>query len=325
MTPLSIILVVTFVVVIAIVLGAYWGFIVRPEAKDSADLRRRLKLQPDLDGVTRVRKLDKGGPTKATSPLDKFVLRAESVSSPIARLIKEADIPLTVSTFLLMSVFFASLAYVVVWLTVGFQILAVFAGLMAAGIPYLYVRHKRNQRVWKFEEQFPEAVDLIARALRAGHAFTTSLSMVADEAPDPVAAEFRLLYDRQNYGMPLEEALKDLALRVPLLDARFFVTAVLMQRETGGNLAEVLDNLTHVIRDRFQVKRQVRVLTAHGRLTGWILAGLPPALALALFMSSPNHMRMLIEDPLGVQMIVGAVTLQILGTVIIRKLVNVPY
>jgi tight adherence protein B len=125
--------------------------------------------------------------------------------------------------------------------------------------------------------------------------------------------------------MPLPEALKQFADRIPLIDARFFVTAVLTQRETGGNLGEVLDNLASVIRDRFRVKRQVRVLTAHGRITGWILAGMPPALATAMFFVAPEHMHMLISDPLGVQMIVGALTMQIIGTLIIRKLVDIPY
>jgi tight adherence protein B len=195
----------------------------------------------------------------------------------------------------------------------------------AAIIPFIVVRQKKTNRLRKFEEQFPEAIDLIGRALRAGHAFTTGLAMAAEEIPKPVGEEFQLLYDRQNYGMPLPDAMKAFAARIPLIDARFFVTAVLTQRETGGNLGEVLDNLARVIRDRFRVKRQVRVLTAHGRITGWILAALPPALALALFVVAPAHIKMLLSDPLGVQMIIGALVLQVLGTLIIRKLVNIPY
>jgi tight adherence protein B len=192
-------------------------------------------------------------------------------------------------------------------------------------IPFIVVRQKKANRLRKFEEQFPEAIDLIGRALRAGHAFTTGLAMVSEEIPKPVGEEFQLLYDRQNYGMPLPDAMKAFALRIPLIDARFFVTAVLTQRETGGNLGEVLDNLARVIRDRFRVKRQVRVLTAHGRITGWILAAMPPGLAAAMFVVAPGHMKMLTSDPLGIQMIVGALVLQVIGTLIIRKLVNIPY
>jgi tight adherence protein B len=191
--------------------------------------------------------------------------------------------------------------------------------------PFMYVKYMKNKRLRKFEEQFPEAIDLIGRALRAGHAFTTGLAMAAEEIPKPVGEEFKLLYDRQNFGMPLPEAMKAFAARVPIIDARFFVTAVLTQRETGGNLGEVLDNLASVIRDRFRVKRQIRVLTAHGRITGWILAGMPPALAAAMMMTTPSHLRMMINDPLGVQMIVGALVLQVIGTLVIRKLVNIPY
>ncbi len=134
------------------------------------------------------------------------------------------------------------------------------------------MRYKRTKRLQTFEEQFPEAIDLIARALRAGHALTTGLGMVADEIPAPVGEEFRRLYDEQNFGMSLPEAMRAMARRVPVLDARFFVTAVLTQREAGGNLSEVLDNLASVMRERFKMKRQVRVASAHGRMSAWILS-----------------------------------------------------
>ena len=147
--------------------------------------------------------------------------------------------------------------------------------------------------------------------------------MVADEIPDPVGTEFRLIHDRQNYGMPLAEALRDFGERVPLLDARFFVTAVLTQRESGGNLAEVLDNLSALIRERFKVKRQVRTVSAHGRITGWVLAFLAPTLAAILVIIAPEHMALMIQDPLGIQMIVGAMALQIIGVVAIRRIINI--
>ncbi len=325
MSVLLAILIATFAVVMIIMLGVYWAFILRPESHEQASLRKRLKVERGTASGTKLGRLEKPkGPSEA-SVVEKAALRAGRMSGSIAQLIKQADIQLSLTNFVLLSTLCALVTYLAVWWIVRLHLLALVVAVLAAAIPYLYIRHKRNQRIWKFEEQFPEAIDLIARALRAGHAFTTAMAMVADEVDPPVGKEFRLLYDRQNYGMPLSEAMKDLAVRVPLIDARFFVTAVLMQRETGGNLAEVLDNLASVIRDRFQVKRQVRVLTAHGRITGWVLAGLPPALALALFLMVPNHLMMLIQDPLGVQMIVGAVVLQIIGTLIIRKLVNIPY
>ena len=149
--------------------------------------------------------------------------------------------------------------------------------------------------------------------------------MVAEEIPDPVGAEFKLLYDRQNFGMPLGEALKGMVERVPILDARFFTTAVLTQRESGGNLSGILDNLATVIRDRFKVKRQVRAVTAHGRITGWILSGMPVVLAIAISVASPDYLKPMIADPLGIKMIAACCTMQVIGTLIIRKLVNIRY
>ena len=232
---------------------------------------------------------------------------------------------MTVGTVLLSAGCLALAAFFIVKTLTFSTLLGVGAGLLASFVPFIYIRQKRTSRLQKFEEQFPEAIDLIGRALRAGHAFTTGLAMAAEEIPKPVGEEFKLLYDRQNFGMPLPEAMKAFAARIPLIDARFFVTAVLTQRDTGGNLGEVLDNLASVIRDRFKVKRQIRVHTAHGRITGWILAGMPPALAAAMFVMSPDHIKMLINDPLGVQMIIGALVLQIIGTLTIRKLVDIPY
>jgi tight adherence protein B len=183
----------------------------------------------------------------------------------------------------------------------------------------------RAVRLRKFEEQFPEALDLLARALRAGHSFTTGIEMVADEMPKPLGPEFALLYDQQNYGMALSDALGDFARRIPVLDARFFVTAVKIQRESGGNLSEVLDNLASVMRDRFRTKRQMRVVSAHGRITGWILVGLPPVLGTALMIINPQQRELMFGDPLGQQMLIGAIVLQVIGTLVIRRIVNIEY
>ena len=206
-----------------------------------------------------------------------------------------------------------------------FLILGALAGVLFAFLPYAYVSRKRTMRTRKFEEHFPEAIDLIARALRAGHALPTGLSMVADEIPPPVGTEFKLLYDQQNFGLTLPDAMRNMAARVPVLDARFFVTAVLTQRDTGGNLAEVLDNLSAMIRERFKVKRQVRVISAHGRITGWVLSALPPSLAMVTLLINKDHLGTLTGDPLGQRMIIVAIVLQVIGTLIIRKIVDIEY
>jgi tight adherence protein B len=192
-------------------------------------------------------------------------------------------------------------------------------------MPYWFVKFARNKRMFKFEEYFPEAIDLIARALRAGHALPTGLSMVAEEMQAPVGTEFRTLYDEQNFGLTLPDAMRNFARRIPVLDARFFVTAVLTQRESGGNLAEVLDNLSAVIRERFKVKRQIRVISAHGRITGVVLAFLPPCLAAATLFIAPDHLGTLTGDPLGVRMIIGALVLQVVGTLLMRKITQIEY
>jgi tight adherence protein B len=187
----------------------------------------------------------------------------------------------------------------------------------------LILRQKRASRLYKFEEHFPEALDLLSRAVRAGHAFSAGMKMVADELGEPVGPEFRKAFDEQNYGLPLKESLNNLAERIPLLDVRFFSTAVLIQRDTGGNLAEILDNLANVVRERFKIRRQVRVHTAHGRFTGYVLMALPAFLAVALSFINPEHMNLLFEEKIGQMMIVGCIVMQAVGFIWIKKIVKI--
>jgi tight adherence protein B len=190
-------------------------------------------------------------------------------------------------------------------------------------LPVFVLFRKRKRRMYRFEEQFPEALDLLSRAVRAGHAFTTAVGMVAEEAPDPIGPEFKKTFDEQNFGMSLKDALNNLGDRVPLMDVRFFVTAVLIQRETGGNLAEILDNLSRVVRERFKILRQVRVYTAHGRLTGYVLMGLPAALAIALSFINPKHIDLLFAEKMGQIMIMGAIVMQTIGYFWIQKVIKI--
>jgi len=232
---------------------------------------------------------------------------------------------MTVATLLMASIFIGLCVLLGVTLATSRLLAGTAAGVAAACLPIAYVRRAARKRLEKFEEEFPEAVDLLARSLRAGHALTTALQMAGEEIAEPVGGEFRRLFDQQNYGMSVPDALRAFAGRVPLLDARFFVTAVLTQRETGGNLSEVLDNLSAVIRERFKVKRQVRALSAHGRITGLSLVVLPIAVAVGLTIIAPQHVRVLINDPLGIKLTLTAVVLQIIGFLAIRRIVNVEY
>ena len=190
-------------------------------------------------------------------------------------------------------------------------------------LPFVFLRMKRTRRMRAFEEQFPEGLDLIARALKAGHAFATGLKMVADEMPEPVGPEFRKTFDEQNFGLPMKDALENLTVRIPHLDVRFFATAVLIQRETGGNLAEILENLAHVVRERFKILRQVRVYTAHGRLTGYVLLALPAFLAVALMFINPEHMNLLFRERMGQMMLMATVVMQTFGFLWIKKIVKI--
>lgn len=200
---------------------------------------------------------------------------------------------------------------------------AIVLGVVCGLTPYLIVRHKRKKRLEKFEEQFPEGLDFLSRSMRAGHAFTISLEMLGDELADPLGQEFRTLFNEQNLGAPLDLALRNFNDRVPLLDARFFTSSVLLQKQTGGNLSEILTRLAWVIRERFRLKGQVKAASAHGRLTATILTLLPVATMLGLLVVAPGYLQGMAQDNDGKWMIAGAVVAQILGNFFIKKIINI--
>jgi tight adherence protein B len=313
----------TFALAFGVVLAAYWFFIVRPEGNEKSSVIKRLKVSRSQNATVNVARAPEH--LSNIPQLDALLSRRRHVVNPVQQLLVEAGLKYTVGVFLLASLAVGAAAAVISWMALKMLAVSVVLGIAAACLPVFYVRFKRTKRLEIFEEQFPEAIDLIARALRAGHALTTGLGMVADEIPAPVGEEFRRLYDEQNFGMSLPEAMRAMAKRVPVLDARFFVTAVLTQREAGGNLSEVLDNLASVMRERFKVRRQVRVASAHGRLSAWILSLMPPVLAGILFTLSPNFMSVLWEDPWGVQLLLAAGALQLVGTITIARMVRIEY
>lgn len=309
-----------FLGVLAIVYGGYYLVVVRDEQRLLERMKPAQQNRPILRGVLKPEE----NQVSSVGPL-RSALEKTPYIGPLRQLVEQSGLKLSVATLLLMCGCCALAAFLAAMFFSGYALLGLAAGAIAWFIPMWIVQRARTKRMLKFEEHFPEAIDLIARALRAGHALPTGLSMVADEMPAPVGTEFRMLYDEQNFGLTLPDALRNFARRIPVLDARFFVTAVLTQRDAGGNLAEVLDNLSSVIRDRFKVKRQVRVISAHGRITGWILACLPPSLAVVLSIINPDFIKILTHDPIGQKMIMAAVILQTVGTLIIRKIVNIEY
>jgi tight adherence protein B len=314
----------TFVACFGVIYATYWAFVLRPEAQAAGTVRRRLKKDHERT-VRRAELLKQVQTMSAIGPIDALLKRGQSRTRNLQLLIDQAGMKTTVGTLLAASLAVAGVVFYATLRMGVWPALALAAGMSAGFIPVNVVKFKRTLRMRKFEEQFPEALDLLGRALRAGHAFTTGIEMVAQEMPEPIGPEFRTLYDQQNFGMPLPDALKLFAERIPVIDARFFVTAVLIQREAGGNLSEVLDNLAAVIRERFRVKRQIRVISAHGRITGWILVCLPPVLAAVMFAINKETREIMFGDPLGQQMMIGAAVLQVVGTLIMRKIINVEY
>jgi tight adherence protein B len=253
---------------------------------------------------------------------DTFLRRSERVSA-LQKMLAQGSVDVRAGNFLMLCAV-SSLAFAAIAFFAGGAVLFGWAGaLLGFFIPYAYASHMRTRRFQKFEEKFPEAIDTLARAVRAGHAFTTALEMIANEVSEPVAGEFRQLYEEQKFGLPVRDALLNLADRIPLVDVKFFVTAVMLQRETGGNLAEILDNLSYVIRERFKILRQVRVHTAQGRLTMVLLMALPPTIVVLMLMLNPGFIRPLFTDPLGHALIVGGITLQTMGYFVIRKIIRI--
>lgn len=222
------------------------------------------------------------------------------------------------------SLFLALLGFNLFWYVVprGKPIAA--AGLLiGAAAPFLFIWQKRGKRLAKIEEQFPEALEFVSRAMRAGHAFSVSLEMLHKEFPDPLSSEFRRTFEEQNLGLPLEVALQKLGKRVPLIDVHFFVSAVLLQKRTGGNLAELLDNLAYLIRERFKLRGQIRAISAHGRISGLVLSMIPMAVAIMMFYTNPDYIMFFVNDPTGKIMMVGCIGLQFLGFVSIRKIIDI--
>jgi tight adherence protein B len=319
--------VITFVAVLAVIFGAYWFTVGEPEVREQRRLRQR--LTEDNPARTRalasVQLLKQEQALSNIGPLNMVLNAFGGLADPLRAFIGNSGLPITVGSFLLMTGISALAAAAIVryYVPILWVVLPVAAG--AALIPYFVVATFRSRRTHQFEEQFPEAIELIARSMRAGHAFTTGIKMAADEMPSPAGPEFKLLYERQNYGAQIPDALRAFAERIPTIDARFFVTAVLTQREAGGNLSEILDRLAAVMRERFRIRQEVRTRSAHGRITAYVLAMMPPVLAVLMLMANPAQMMLLTTDPLGIKLIITGVVLQILGVLLVRKIVDIQY
>jgi len=279
----------------------------RAEARRPGDLSVRLLRDEMLSGVPALNRLMMGWswPRKFRD----LVLQAGMTTRP-GKILLTAGV-LAFASFLVTSIVYNHFPA------------PVLTGLLIGAIPIANVLIKRRRRLRKFEENFPEAIDLLNRSIRAGHPFTTGIGMIATESPEPIAGEFRTTFEEQNFGLPLRDVLQNLSERVPLIDVRFFVTALLVQKETGGNLSEILENLSHVIRDRFRIYREVRVKSAQGRLMAVILIAMPPFLILGMRLVNPSYTTILFEDRIGFWMLWGAGTFQVVGSLLLWKIIHI--
>ena len=310
-----------FVLVTGLVLGGYAALSRLPDAMKQRRLDRRLQelsAAPTAEASDIVMKATEG----RFATIDRLAA-GTSGGLWMGALIKQSGVKTTPGTIAMASFGAAVILFFLVSVFTRPLWAPFAAAVFGLALPTLVLMRKRSSRLKRFEEQFPEALDLLSRAIKAGHAFQTAMGMVAEELPEPVGPEFRKTFEQQNFGLPLREALNQMTDRIPIIDVRFFVTAVLIQRETGGNLSEILDNLAHVVRERFKVLRQVRVHTAHGRFTGWVLLALPAALAIALSFINPEHMDLLFDERMGQMMLMGAVVMQAIGYFWIRQVIKI--
>ena len=313
-----------FVAVTGLILGTYVAVTRLPDLLKQRRLDRRLQEVSSPAAAASASASDiVMKPADGPLPMFDRLAAATSGGMWLGQLIKQSGLKTTPGAVAMASF---GAAIVCAFLVAAFTrpAWAPFAGAaFGLAAPTFFLMRKRSSRLKRFEEQFPEALDLLSRAIKAGHAFQTAMGMVGEELPEPVGPEFRKTFEQQNFGLPLREALNQMTDRIPIIDVRFFVTAVLIQRETGGNLSEILDNLAHVVRERFKVLRQVRVHTAHGRFTGWVLLALPAALAIALSFINPEHMNLLFDERMGQMMLMGAGVMQAIGYVWIRQVIKI--
>ncbi len=257
-------------------------------------------------------------------PFFNLILERLNVTKKLAQLIRQADANVKVGELILLIGVFGGLGMLIP-LRMGKPLLALGAGFLAAAVPVWYLMVKSNNRLKSFIREFPDAIDMMTSALRAGHAFTRSMQLVAEEAPDPVGIEFRRTFEEYNLGLQLRDVLLHMTERVDSIDLKLFVTAILLQKETGGNLTEILEKIGYTIRERFKLIGQLRTYTAQGRMSAWILGTLPIVFVLIISSMSPGYLTPLFESRSGHWLLGIAITLQIIGFIAIRKIVAIKF
>jgi tight adherence protein B len=317
-----VVVVLVFVSVVLLIEGLYLMWQARRGPGATKMARRLRQLADDANDVAQA-KLMKQRMLSAVPALEQLLLRLPRIDG-VERWMRQAGLDWTVSRLFLFSALGGMLALLAMT-SLAHQsfVLGLIAGTIAACIPAWYVHEKRSRRLLKIDQQLPEALDLLSRALRAGHALPSGLRMIGDEMPEPIAGEFRAVHDEINFGVSLQQALMSLTTRVPSTDLRYFVVALLVQRDSGGNLTEILDKLSRLVRDRFKLLSKVRVLSAEGRLSAWILALLPFGLGALMNAMNPAFMAPLWTDPIGIAILKYTLALMAVGIVILAKIVKI--
>ncbi len=254
--------------------------------------------------------------------MNRIMVRMQ-IATQLKRVLDQADLQITVTRLLMFSMMAGILAALATSMLTVSLLIIVIIGLIGLSIPFIHVFWMRRRRFDKFLEHLPDALELMSRALTAGHAFSESLHMVSTEMPEPIATEFRKTYEEQNLGLSLKLALENLTQRIPLMDLRLCVTAIMIQRETGGNLAEILEKVAHTIRERFRILGDLKTLTTSSRLSAWLLCGLPIFVAIAVTALNPDYMSVLWKDERGHKLIAAAILMQLAGMLIVRKILNI--
>ncbi len=310
----------------ALVTFALVMFFTRPSATARAVARRLAQVHTAGKGV--IHSEDDAAEFLKQTSLSEIkwlnqALQEWGTAHKISLLLAQAESSWSVSTVLFASAILGLMGFAIVRFWIPDLVPALIAGILATAFPTLVLRAKRARRLRKFNQNLPDALDLIARALRAGHSIGAAIEIVAEEGVEPLRTEFREVYKQQNFGIPQREALLQLGRRVPSTDLQIVITAMLVQKETGGNLVEILDRTTAVLRDRMRIEGELRVRTAQGRLTGWILCLLPVVMFCLISVANPSYTNILVHDPVGRKLTYTGICMMVIGGLLIRKIVRI--
>jgi len=311
-----------FIVTVLLIEGGYLLYrrIANPELRG---VQKQLKiLSSETYGTEEIINLVRARSLSEVLWLNQWLIKIPLMHK-IDLLLQQSNSRGPLGVFLLFSLLLFFIGYLICLQLTSNLLVSVVGGLISGGIPLRYILTKKKRRMEKFQRQLPDALDLVARALKAGHAFSSGMKMITDEFDDPIGTEFSKVLDEINFGVSIPDALKNLSIRVDCPDLKFFVVSVIIQRESGGNLAEILENISHLIRERFKLQGRIRTLSAEGRISAYILIALPFVIASLVYFANPGYIKVLIIDPLGKKLITGAIFLMMVGIVIIRRMIRI--